>query len=224
MNNLTVVEKYSLCALKEIKSFNNVQFSIHLITSMLLEMMLDDNLEIIERDKKSLFGSEYKIILNAKAPNNSYNRIVYNYIKDMNKMEYDLFDIIMQIHHGSGFSDKKYREIVSALKEEMVVKGLISLEEKRGLFGKREKLVINNEKFDLVVDEVKAEFIDKDNSSDKTLLLGSLLNSINFLKNIVNKYEKDDLKNRINQIKDTDISKKVKVAREVIAIITSASS
>ena len=106
----------------------------------------------------------------------------------------------------------------------MVVKGLISLEEKRGLFGKREKLVINNEKFDLVVDEVKAEFIDKDNSSDKTLLLGSLLNSINFLKNIVNKYEKDDLKNRINQIKDTDISKKVKVAREVIAIITSASS
>lgn len=224
MNNLTVVEKYSLCALKEIKSFNNVQFSIHLITSMLLEMMLDDNLEIIERDKKSLFGSEYKIILNAKAPNNSYNRIVYNYIKDMNKMEYDLFDIIMQIHHGSGFSDKKYKEIVSALKEEMVVKGLISLEEKRGLFGKREKLVINNEKFDLVVDEVKAEFIDKDNSSDKTLLLGSLLNSINFLKNIVNKYEKDDLKNRINQIKDTDISKKVKVAREVIAIITSASS
>ena len=224
MNNLTVVEKYSLCALKEIKSFNNVQFSIHLITSMLLEMMLDDNLEIIERDKKSLFGSEYKIILNAKAPNNSYNRIVYNYIKDMNKMEYDLFDIIMQIHHGSGFSDKKYREIVSALKEEMVVKGLISLEEKRGLFGKREKLVINNEKFDLVVDEVKAEFIDKDNSSDKTLLLGSLLNSINFLKNIVNKYEKYDLKNRINQIKDTDISKKVKVAREVIAIITSASS
>lgn len=224
MNNLTVVEKYSLCALKEIKSFNNVQFSIHLITSMLLEMMLDDNLEIIERDKKSLFGSEYKIILNAKAPNNSYNRIVYSYIKDMNKMEYDLFDIIMQIHHGSGFSDKKYREIVSALKEEMVVKGLISLEEKRGLFGKREKLVINNEKFDLVVDEVKAEFIDKDNSSDKTLLLGSLLNSINFLKNIVNKYEKDDLKNRINQIKDTDISKKVKVAREVIAIITSASS
>ena len=135
-----------------------------------------------------------------------------------------MVDIIMQIHHGSGFSDKKYREIVSALKEEMVVKGLISLEEKRGLFGKREKLVINNEKFDLVVDEVKAEFIDKDNSSDKTLLLGSLLNSINFLKNIVNKYEKDDLKNRINQIKDTDISKKVKVAREVIAIITSASS
>ena len=106
MNNLTVVEKYSLCALKEIKSFNNVQFSIHLITSMLLEMMLDDNLEIIERDKKSLFGSEYKIILNAKAPNNSYNRIVYNYIKDMNKMEYDLFDIIMQIYHGCGFSDK----------------------------------------------------------------------------------------------------------------------
>ena len=224
MNNLTVVEKYSLCALKEIKSFNNIQFSIHLITSMLLEMMLDDNLEIIERDKKSIFGSEYKIILNAKAPNNSYNRIVYNYIKDMNKMEYDLFDIIMQIHHGSGFSDKKYREIVSALKEEMVVKGLISLEEKRGLFGKREKLVINNEKFDLVVDEVKAEFIDKDNFNDKTLLLGSLLNSINFLNNIINKYEKDDLKNRINQIKDTDISKKVKVAREVIAIITSASS
>lgn len=224
MNDLSIVEKYSICALKELKSFNNMHFSINLITAMLLEMMLDDNLEIIEREKRTLFGSEYKIILNAKAPNKNYNRILYNYIKDMNKMEFDMYDVVMKTYHGNGFSDKKYMEIVSALKEEMVVKGLISLEEKRGLFGKREKLVINDSKFDSVVEEVREEFIMKDSFSDEILLLASLLNSIAFLKNIINKYEKDDLKNRLNQIKDSNISKKVKVASEVIAIITSAAS
>ena len=56
----------------------------------------------------------------------------------------------------------------------------------------------------------------------KKILLVSLLNSTNFLKNIVYKYEKDDLKYKLKEIKDTDISKRVKVAREVITVIISA--
>lgn len=221
MNDLTIVEKYCLCDLKEKKSFNSMYFSIHLITAMLLEMMLDDNLEIIESDKRSLFGSKYKVILNAKAPSNQYNRILYNYIKDMNKMEIDMYDAVTKTYHGSGFSNKQYLQIVDALKESMVVKGLINLETKRGLFGNREKIVINDEKFDLVVEEIREEFINKNSCNDSILLLGALLNSTNFLKNIINKYEKEDLKNRINQIKDTEIAKKVKVANEVIAMLSS---
>ena len=59
---------------------------------------------------------------------------------------------------------------------------------------------------------------------DEMILLVSLLNSTNFLKNIVYKYEKDDLKDKLKEIKDTDISKRVKVAREVITVIISAMS
>ena len=38
-----------------------------------------------------------------------------------------------------------------------------------------------------------------------------------FLKNIFTKYEKDELNNRLNEIKNTQLSKKVKVAQSVIS-------
>lgn len=56
MSNVTVSEKYTLCMLKEIKNFSNMELSIHLVTSMLIEMMLEDNLEIIENSKKNFLG------------------------------------------------------------------------------------------------------------------------------------------------------------------------
>ena len=104
----------------------------------------------------------------------------------------------------------------------MVADDLISLSSKKGLFGKKEIININDNKFNMIVDEIRDEFIDKGNFDDEMILLVSLLNSTNFLKNIVYKYEKDDLKDKLKEIKDTDISKRVKVAREVITVIISA--
>lgn len=219
MSSVTVTEKYALCMLKEVKKFTNMELSIHLVTSMVIEMMLKDNLEIIEcgKGKKGLFGSNFKIMLNAKAPEEQYNRIIYNYIKDMNRQEIFMSDVIYYVCYGkSGFSDKKYKEIINALKEKMVKDGLISLCNKKSLFGTKEVINLDDKKFDEVVNEIRNEFIEKNNLDDEMVLLASLLNSTNFLKNIVYKYEKDDLKNRLNQIKESDISKRVKIAREVI--------
>lgn len=223
MSNVTVSEKYTLCMLKEIRNFSNMELSIHLVTSMLIEMMLEDNLEIIENSKKNFFGCNMSIKLNARAPKEEYNQIFYNYLRENNKEEINMYEAITSVCYGrSGFSDRKYKEIVTKFKEKMVADNLISLSNKKGLFGKREIININDNKFNMIVDEIRDEFIDKGNFDDEMILLVSLLNSTNFLKNIVYKYEKDDLKSKLKEIKDTDISKRVKVAREVIAIITSA--
>lgn len=49
------------------------------------------------------------------------------------------------------------------------------------------------------------------------ILLASLLNSTRFLKNIFNKYEKEQIGSKLKEIKDTEIAKKVKVAQVVIS-------
>lgn len=59
--------------------------------------------------------------------------------------------------------------------------------------------------------------LEKGNLTEDLILLTSLLNSTKFLKNIFTKYEKDELNNRLNEIKNTQISKKVKVAQSVIS-------
>lgn len=222
MSNITVSEKYTLCMLKEIKNFSNMELSIHLVTAMLIEMMLEGNIEIIKNFKKSFIGCNMSVKLNAKVPKEEYNQIFYNYLREASKDEINMYEAITSVCYGrAGFSDKKYKEIVTKFKEKMISDNLIFLSSKKGLFGKREIININDEKFDIIVNEIRDKFIDKGNYNDEMILLASLLNSTNFLKNIVYKYEKEDLKNRLNEIKDTDISKSVKVAREVIAIITS---
>ena len=200
-----------------------MELSIHLVTSMLIEMMLEDNLEIVETSKNNFWGCNMNVKLNAKAPKEEYNRIFYNYLREFNKDEINMYEAITSVCYGrSGFSDRKYKEIVSKFKEKMISDNLIHLSSKKGIFGKREVISINEDKFKLVIDEVRDEFIDKGNYNEQVLLLVSLLNSTNFLKNIVYKYEKDVLKNRMKEIKDSDISKRVKIARNIIAAMTSA--
>ena len=49
------------------------------------------------------------------------------------------------------------------------------------------------------------------------VLLSSLLSCTKFLKNVFNKYEKEELQNKLKEIENTEIAKKVKVAQKAIS-------
>ena len=137
MRAISVSEKFALFMLKEKYSFNYLEFKIYFIGSVLIEMIMDGNLKIIDNinQKNKLFDSKYKVTLTAKAPDKEYNRVVYNYIKDLNKSEISLKDAIHYVLYGKyGFSDKKYRELVSLVKTSMISNNLINIDKKRGLF------------------------------------------------------------------------------------------
>ena len=114
-----------------------------------------------------------------------------------------------------GFSTKNLKSIVNSLKDSMLEKELITLENK-GLFGYKEVINIDENKFKNTIEEIKSEFLKKGNLTEELILLASLLNSAKFLKNIFNKYEKEELNKRLEEIKDTEIAKKVKVAQATI--------
>ena len=46
MNNISITEKYALCMLKEKKKLYDDNLMLYLFISMIVEMMLDENLEI----------------------------------------------------------------------------------------------------------------------------------------------------------------------------------
>lgn len=79
MSDITVTEKYALCMLKEVKKFNDVELSTHLVVSMVVEMMLEGSIEIVDKNKKKKWEiiNDINIKLNNKLPKDEYNRALY---------------------------------------------------------------------------------------------------------------------------------------------------
>lgn len=194
------------------RKFYETELTSHLLVSMIIEMMLDGNLEV---------NNKSKVRLTDKIPTSNYNIQLYNAIKEgkftgilKKSDEIPFKDIISLVCYS--FSNKTMKSIVEPLKEKMVEDELISLEEKKGLFGNKEIIIINDNKFNNVVEEVRAEILENGNLTDDIILLSSLLNATKFLKNIFTKYEKERLESRLKEIKQTEISEKVKIAQDVI--------
>ncbi len=205
MNNVNITEKYALCMLKEKKTLHEKELSPYLIVSMIVEMMLEGDLEITDNNK---------VILNNRVPTASYNQRLYDSIKDMKKEEIPLKYVLKAICYT--LSNKKLKSIISVLKEKMVEDELITLETKKGIIGNKEVIKINEECFTNIINEVKIEFLEKGTLTEDLILLASLLDSTKFLKNIFSKYEKEKVGNILNELKDTEIAKKIKVAQAAI--------
>jgi len=222
MNNITVTEKYALCMLKEVKDFRYVEISSHLIVSTIIEMLLEDCLEIVDYNNGKFFDSvnKIKVKLSDKEPANEYNKKLYKIIREMNKPEVSIQDIISTFYFG--LSNKKLKTIIQALKERMVKDELISIKNKKGIFGTKEILLVNNDKFNLIIEEIRTKFLNEGSLDDDLILLASLLNSTNFLKNVFIKYEKETLKKRLEEIKNTEISQNVKIAQYIINVYVAA--
>ena len=207
MNNTSITEKYALCMLKEKKKLYDDILISYLFISMIVEMMLDDNLEI----------ENNKVKLNNKVPVTKYNKIFYEMIKklleDLKKEEISIQRILNHI----SYSLKKRTEVIDSLKEEMVEHNLLSIEHKKWLLGDKEQIVINEEKFHSLFQELREEFLENRSLQEDYILLGALLNSTRFLKKFFTKYDREILNQRIKEIKDSPIADKVKFAEQVIS-------
>ena len=195
-----------------------MELAPHIAVSMIIEMILDGCLEVVDKIKtKWEMVNKVYIKLNDKLPSTEYNRELYKIIEEINKPEITISQIIEIVCYS--FSDKKYMTITRALKEKMINDKLISLKNKKGIFREREIIVLNEEAFNNTIRSIRVEFLEKGNFTDEFILLVSLLNSTNFLKSIFIKYEKETLKKRLKEIKETEISKQVSIARELIDAI-----
>lgn len=220
MKKITVTEKYALCMLKEFHHFSDdSELSDYLLMCMIVEMMLDKNLEIKDYNTKKPFEltNKIKIKLTNTAPKSEYNKEFYQIIMEMNKPEIAIDDLLAMICHGkSGFSDRNLRIITSVLEKNMQQDKLISFKNKKTIFGNKEVIVIDDNKFANIVEEIRSTILKKDTYSDDFILLISLLNATGFLKNLFIKYEKKTLKKKLEGINDNNISKYADIVKDII--------
>ena len=206
MDNVSITEKYTLCILKEKKSLYLQNTKPYVIVSMIIEMMLDENLEITDKNK---------VMLKDKIPTATYNKKLYDVIKGMRKDKIPLRNIISAICFGLSF--KNLKDIIGALTDSMSNHKLISKESKKGLLGGNKDVIkIEEDKFKDIIGEIRTEFLEDGNLTEDSILLASLLSTNRVLKNIFSKYEKEEISNKLKDIKNTEISEKVKVAQSVI--------
>ena len=181
---------------------------------MIVEMMLNDNLEKTDKNK---------VILKDKIPKEDYNKKLYEVIKNMKKDEISLRVILSSVCYG--FSTKNLKNIIDDLKENMLKDKLITIEAKKGIIGQKDIIKIDENIFNNLIETIRNELLGEEKITEDSLLLASLLIYTKFLKNIFNKYEKEELNERLKKIKDSDIAQKVKVVQYVIstmsAIVTS---
>ncbi len=111
MNNVNITEKYTLCLLKEKKILNNRYVTPYLIVSMMVRMMLDGNLEITDKNE---------ITLNDKIPTVSYDKKLYEILKDMKKDKLSLRYVLTSICQD--FSTKNIKDTEIAKKVEVAQK------------------------------------------------------------------------------------------------------
>ena len=215
MSNVTITEKFALCMVKKNKKLYTSYISaFHLTVSMLVEMMFEGCIEITDTNEGKIFkfDDKIKIKLQDKTPKEEYTKIVYDKLKELNKDEISITKALCRIS-----DDKKViMPIIETLKTKMLKNNLISLEHKKGLFKMKEIIVVNEDKFKEVVAEIRQEVLDKDKLDKEMILLTALLNSTSFIKDIFTKYEKDELKKRLEEIEDTEIYKYILAVQKII--------
>ena len=55
MKNITILEKFTLCMLKEKTGFSTQNYRCHLVVAMILEMYLQGSLDIVNENEGKIF-------------------------------------------------------------------------------------------------------------------------------------------------------------------------
>lgn len=206
MENVTAAEKYLLCALKYGYTFDN-NVRVPLIITTIIEMALEGNLEIIENNK---------IVLTDKIPTINYHKHVYDAIKCKRK-NISIKTLLLVMCE---YRVKEAANAVRIVNQNLINKGLIKIEYEKRLFSKKENIIINNEQFNIYMQEINTQLLREQEASTDVILLTNLLYTTKYLEKIFTKSEIENIKKKFIEMNNTIINEKIKLIKPVLRTIT----
>lgn len=138
-------------------------------------------------------------------PQTYYGKIVYD--------EVALSDKKRQVKSWIAYfvnRPKLFRLILNDITMSLEKKRVVRRFENKKLFIKYDKISINIESLEHSIQKIRAEFLENAPVTDDTAFLAIMLHYNGLLKKYFSKYENEQLKNRIQEIKDEPISKAAK--------------
>ena len=217
MKDLGITQEYLLCTLNEkgrIPSLG-VEKTVCLVAAGLLELALEGCVSLESRG--ALFS---KVQVCAPLPaGREYLAPLYRFLSAGKPVPLDK----LATEYCYTVTDKRWNELLGSVGGSLAALGLVQ-EEKGGLLGGRQCVLPRREAVALVVDKMRAELMEDGPVTDETVLLVNLLDKSGSLKTYFSKFERAELKEKLEGVLAAEegrvMKEMVDYIANMIAIIT----
>ena len=206
MKSLSYTQEYFLCAVNSKGNIASSNGGIPLVVSSILELLnhryitLDEKGRVIADkmwdDKLSYLKPLYETITSMKKP------------RPINEIALD-------------YDGKKFNALFSAIGASLVEAGCADEAIKQGLTKEKIKYIPKMEAVKKVVEKIRFEFLEDGTMTDETICLAALLDNDGLMRNYFSKFERDDLKKRLKEVRNSEAHATVKnILEEMAAVLT----
>ena len=204
MKDLAITQEYLVCALNSKGKISgvNVEKSVCLIASGLLELQLEDCIKIENK----------KVAVVSSLPNEKlYLKPLYDFVNKSKpiKLEKILEEYLYSV------TDKNLQELINSIGKSLENLGAVEATS-TGILKNKTAYIPNKEVVNYVVDMVRSELLEDVELTEDIAVLTTLLEKSKLLKTYFSEYEQKEIKDKLKEIKKSDTSKMVK---EMIAYI-----
>jgi hypothetical protein len=217
MKNLSIAQEYLLCSLNKKGKLPSLstEIPVCVLASGLIELLAS---KCIKADEKN-----YVSVIGDLSGEQVYLKSLYDSLNISKPMK------IRKIaeEYIIGLTGRKMTGLVTDIGNSLADKSCVKAE-KGGIFGNKDCFIPDTNEVDKVIQKIRAELLESGTMSDETAALVSLLDKSNQIKKYFSKYESEQLKIRLNEIKNTPSDQLVKqmidYIEEIIAIIAAISA
>lgn len=180
--------------------------SISLVQPAFLVCLLAGGLIDLIFAKEVAVGTDKKLsIVGELCEENQHLISLYTFIKESKPMKVDG----LASQYAITLSDKRLKLLINEVGTSLSVLGYATTE-KGGFLDKTTRFIPNKKIVDNVIQNIRAELLEDGTVSDNMIALVGLMDNSNQIKRYFSKYEKDKLKVRLKEIKDSDSNGLVK--------------
>ncbi len=211
MNDLSITQKYLLCALSNKGKIPALNFEriIAIAAAGVVELMMDD---VVEFDGKKL--SVKRMLPKEK----SYLSLIYDYIEKKQPVN---FKTVVE-HFSVAFTSKNSDELIDSIGDALVAAGCVK-HEKRGIFGNKNAYIPDEKAVDYIVQNIRAEILEDWELTEDIAALTVILDKTGELMKFFSPYEKKAVKQRLKEIKNNpknkEIAKVINYVEELMVVI-----
>jgi hypothetical protein len=212
MKDLSIAQEYLLCSLNHKGGFSvlSTEQPICFVAATLLDLLSNDFVDI--EGKKIIISRELEKSFDYLLP-------IFQFIQ--NSKTKTINDIVNG--YSFSFTDKNLKALIQSVGGRLVAEGCAVEKNKTGLLGNTQKYMVpKKESTEHVIQKIRAELLEDGAISDETIALVSLLNKGGLLKQYFSKYESEELKKRLNEIKDSAPNQMIKQMLDYIDNVMAA--
>lgn len=204
MKDLAITQEYLVCALNSKGKISgvNIEKSVCLIAAGLLELKLEDCINI--ENKKVA-------VINSLPKEKFYLKPLYDLVNKSKpiKLEKVLEEYLYSV------TDKNLQELINSIGKSLENLGLVKATS-TGILKNKTAYIPNKEVVNYVVDMVRSELLEDVELTEDIAVLTTLLEKSKLLKTYFSEYEQKEIKDKLKEIKKSDINK---IIKEMIAYI-----